>query len=112
MSRNRSKSSALASLLSIHPVCRCELTELGYYDLFLLHSPHGGRDARLTRYKALLEAKARGLVRTVGVSNLCVVIIFGVRYMAMFSLQLGEAYQGNRGSGVGKTCREPNRGEK
>jgi len=40
-----------------------------YYDLFLLHSPHGGRDARLTRYKALLEAKARGLVRTVGVSN-------------------------------------------
>jgi diketogulonate reductase-like aldo/keto reductase len=40
-----------------------------YYDLFLLHSPHGGRDARLARYKAVLEAKARGLVRTAGVSN-------------------------------------------
>lgn len=42
---------------------------LGYYDLFLIHSPHGGRDARLAKYKAVLEAKARGLVRTAGVSN-------------------------------------------
>ncbi|KAG6378978.1 hypothetical protein JVT61DRAFT_13266 [Boletus reticuloceps] len=33
------------------------------------HYPHGGRDARLARCKDLLEAKARGLVRTVGVSN-------------------------------------------
>ncbi|KAH0840179.1 NADP-dependent oxidoreductase domain-containing protein [Lanmaoa asiatica] len=40
-----------------------------YYDLFLVHSPHGGRDARVARYKAVVEAKARGLVRTVGVSN-------------------------------------------
>jgi len=40
-----------------------------YYDLFLIHSPHGRRDERLAKYKALLEAKARGLVRTIGVSN-------------------------------------------
>jgi len=40
-----------------------------YYDLFLVHSAHGGRDERLAKYKALLEAKKRGLVRTVGVSN-------------------------------------------
>ncbi|KAF8558712.1 Aldo/keto reductase [Imleria badia] len=40
-----------------------------YYDLFLVHAPHGGREARIAKYKALLEAKKRGLVRTVGVSN-------------------------------------------
>ncbi|KAG9317716.1 hypothetical protein JVU11DRAFT_1930 [Chiua virens] len=40
-----------------------------YYDLFLIHSPHGGRNGRLARYKALVEAKARGLVRAIGVSN-------------------------------------------
>ncbi|KAI9574410.1 NADP-dependent oxidoreductase domain-containing protein [Boletus coccyginus] len=40
-----------------------------YYDLFLVHSPHGRRNGRLARYRALLEAKNQGLVRTVGVSN-------------------------------------------
>lgn len=76
MSRSRSKSSALASLVSTQPVHRRQLTKLGYYDLFLVHSPHDGRDGRLARYRALLEAKNRGLVRTVGVSNLCVAITF------------------------------------
>ncbi|EIW76281.1 Aldo keto reductase [Coniophora puteana RWD-64-598 SS2] len=40
-----------------------------YYDLYLLHSPHGGKELRLKAYRGLLEAKKKGLVRTVGVSN-------------------------------------------
>ncbi|KAH7887474.1 NADP-dependent oxidoreductase domain-containing protein [Phlebopus sp. FC_14] len=41
----------------------------GYYDLYLIHSPHGGKTIRLDTYKALLDAKAAGLIRSVGVSN-------------------------------------------
>ncbi|KAF9238820.1 NADP-dependent oxidoreductase domain-containing protein [Melanogaster broomeanus] len=41
----------------------------GYYDLYLIHSPHGGPDTRLATYKALLKAKSDGLIRSVGVSN-------------------------------------------
>ncbi|EIW77499.1 Aldo keto reductase [Coniophora puteana RWD-64-598 SS2] len=40
-----------------------------YYDLFLLHSPHGGKEKRLKGWRGLLEAKRKGLVRSVGVSN-------------------------------------------
>ncbi|KAG1745130.1 NADP-dependent oxidoreductase domain-containing protein [Suillus paluster] len=40
-----------------------------YYDLYLTHSALGGKDARLAAYKALLDAKADGLIRSVGVSN-------------------------------------------
>ncbi|KIJ69861.1 hypothetical protein HYDPIDRAFT_23024 [Hydnomerulius pinastri MD-312] len=41
----------------------------GYYDLYLIHSPHGGQDTRLETYRALLKAKSDGLIRSVGVSN-------------------------------------------
>ncbi|CAL1708217.1 unnamed protein product [Somion occarium] len=40
-----------------------------YIDLYLIHSPPAGKENRLTKYKALLEAKRQGKVRTVGVSN-------------------------------------------
>ncbi|KAF9234526.1 NADP-dependent oxidoreductase domain-containing protein [Melanogaster broomeanus] len=40
-----------------------------YYDLYLTHSAHGGKALRLATYKALLDAKAAGLIRSVGVSN-------------------------------------------
>ncbi|KAG2148945.1 NADP-dependent oxidoreductase domain-containing protein [Suillus clintonianus] len=40
-----------------------------YYDLYLTHSPIGGKEARLSAYKALLDGKASGLIRSVGVSN-------------------------------------------
>ena len=42
---------------------------LGYVDLFLLHSPYGGREARLTSWKALEDAIDAGEVRMGGVSN-------------------------------------------
>ena len=43
--------------------------KLGYIDLMLLHSPHGGREGRLGAWKALVEAQATGKIRSIGVSN-------------------------------------------
>jgi diketogulonate reductase-like aldo/keto reductase len=42
---------------------------LGYIDLFLLHSPYGGRKARLDSWKAVEDAIDAGEVRAGGVSN-------------------------------------------
>lgn len=46
-----------------------EASGLGYIDLFLLHSPYGGRKARLTSWRALEDAVLAGEVRMAGVSN-------------------------------------------
>jgi diketogulonate reductase-like aldo/keto reductase len=43
--------------------------QFDYIDLFLIHDPLSGKDLRLATYKALLEAKAAGKIRAVGVSN-------------------------------------------
>ncbi|KAL4244416.1 NADP-dependent oxidoreductase domain superfamily protein [Abortiporus biennis] len=40
-----------------------------YLDLFLIHSPPRGTQARLNMWKGLIEAKAAGKVRSIGVSN-------------------------------------------
>ncbi|KAK0629556.1 aldo/keto reductase [Bombardia bombarda] len=42
---------------------------LGYIDLFLLHSPYGGPDARLTSWRAVEDAVRDGEVKMAGVSN-------------------------------------------
>ncbi|OAA66541.1 aldo-keto reductase [Niveomyces insectorum RCEF 264] len=42
---------------------------LGYIDLFLLHSPYGGREARLTSWRAVEDAIDAGEIRSGGVSN-------------------------------------------
>lgn len=42
---------------------------LGYIDLFLLHSPYGGKEARLNSWRALEDAVLEGEVRIPGVSN-------------------------------------------
>ncbi|OTB02316.1 hypothetical protein M426DRAFT_322742 [Hypoxylon sp. CI-4A] len=46
-----------------------EACGLGYIDLFLLHSPYGGREARLTSWKAVEDAIDEGEVKSGGVSN-------------------------------------------
>ncbi|RYP36945.1 hypothetical protein DL767_003193 [Monosporascus sp. MG133] len=48
---------------------------LGYVDLFLLHSPYGGAEARRTSWKALEDAVLEGEVKSAGVSN------YGVRHI-------------------------------
>ncbi|PVI07967.1 Aldo/keto reductase [Periconia macrospinosa] len=48
---------------------------LGYIDLFLLHSPYGGRKARLDSWRALEDAIDDGEIRTAGVSN------YGVKHL-------------------------------
>ncbi|KAI1407074.1 aldo-keto reductase family 1 member E1 [Hypoxylon sp. FL1857] len=52
-----------------------EACGLGYIDLFLLHSPYGGPEARLTSWKALEDAIEEGEVKSGGVSN------YGVRHI-------------------------------
>ena len=42
---------------------------LGYIDLFLLHSPYGGKKARLESWRAVEDAIKAGEVKIGGVSN-------------------------------------------
>jgi len=48
---------------------------LGYIDLFLLHSPYGGKKARLESWRAVEDAIEDGEVRMGGVSN------YGVKHL-------------------------------
>lgn len=49
---------------------------LGYIDLFLLHSPYGGKKARLDSWKAVEDAIDDGEVKIGGVSN------YGVKHVS------------------------------
>ncbi|TCD64046.1 hypothetical protein EIP91_004595 [Steccherinum ochraceum] len=48
---------------------------LGYIDLYLLHSPIGGPEARRESWRAVCDAKEEGKLRSIGVSN------FGVAHI-------------------------------
>jgi diketogulonate reductase-like aldo/keto reductase len=50
---------------------------LGYIDLFLLHSPYGGKKARLDSWRAVEDAIEVGEVRIGGVSN------YGVKHASV-----------------------------
>lgn len=52
-----------------------EACGLGYVDLFLLHSPYGGEEARITSWRAVEDAIEEGKVKMGGVSN------FGVSHV-------------------------------
>jgi len=52
-----------------------ERAGLGYIDLFLLHSPYGGKSKRLESWRAVEDAILDGEVKTGGVSN------FGVKHL-------------------------------
>jgi diketogulonate reductase-like aldo/keto reductase len=53
---------------------------LGYIDLYLLHSPYGGRSRRLECWRAVEDAIEDGEVRAGGVSN------FGVKHVSTLYL--------------------------
>jgi len=53
---------------------------LGYIDLFLLHSPYGGKQKRLESWRAVEDAVSEGEVRIGGVSN------FGVKHVSLVVL--------------------------
>jgi diketogulonate reductase-like aldo/keto reductase len=50
---------------------------LGYLDLYLLHSPYGGKEQRLACWRAVEDAIEEGVVRAGGVSN------FGVKHVSI-----------------------------
>lgn len=46
-----------------------QITRLSYVDLYLLHSPYGGKENRIGAWKALVEGVEAGKIRSIGVSN-------------------------------------------
>ncbi|KIW92391.1 uncharacterized protein Z519_07375 [Cladophialophora bantiana CBS 173.52] len=52
-----------------------EASGLGYIDLFLLHSPYGGKSARLSSWRAIEDAIQDGEIKLGGVSN------FGIKHL-------------------------------
>ena len=57
-----------------------EASSLEYVDLFLLHSPYGGKEARLASWRALEDAVQDGEVKMAGVSN------YGVAHVSCMKL--------------------------
>ena len=70
LSSNSSYDAARKSITTSVKTCG-----LGYIDLFLLHSPYGGKQARLESWRAVEDAVEAGEVKIGGVSN------FGVRHL-------------------------------
>ncbi|XP_057302460.1 9,11-endoperoxide prostaglandin H2 reductase-like [Hydractinia symbiolongicarpus] len=64
---------------------RESLTRLGldYVDLFLIHSPHGGKN--IETWKAFVELKQEGLTKSIGVSNFNVQHLKGLMASGMES---------------------------
>jgi len=67
---------------------------LDYIDLYLIHSPYGGKDGRLGVWKALVEAVEAGKIRSIGVSN------YGVHHLEELETYIKQVDQ-EKGAGKG-----------
>lgn len=72
-----------------------KLSGLDYIDLFLLHAPFGGSEARKGAWKALVEAVEAGKVRSIGVSN------YGVHHLDELLVHIKELEAERGGAGKG-----------
>lgn len=71
-----------------------ERTGLDYIDLFLLHAPYGGKEARIGAWKALVEGVKEGKIRSIGVSN------YGVHHLEELEGWIKET-ESKEGKGAG-----------
>ncbi|KAM7204736.1 NADP-dependent oxidoreductase domain containing protein [Naviculisporaceae sp. PSN 640] len=73
----KNSASAESVRTSINKSLDAVVPQLGYIDLFLLHSPLGGKEARLNSWKTLEEfvLSEEGKIKSIGVSN------YGVKHI-------------------------------
>jgi diketogulonate reductase-like aldo/keto reductase len=69
-------------------------TGLDYIDLYLLHAPFGGKEARIGAWKALVEAVEAGKIRSIGVSN------YGVHHLEELAAWQKEQEAAGKNGGV------------
>lgn len=69
-------------------------TGLEYIDLYLIHAPYGGKEARQGTWRALLEAQQSGKIKSIGVSN------YGVHHLEELESYIKELESSN-GEGQG-----------
>ena len=69
-------------------------TGLDYIDLYLIHAPYGGKEARRGTWRALVEAQQSGKIRSIGVSN------YGVHHLDELESYIKELEKDN-GEGKG-----------
>jgi diketogulonate reductase-like aldo/keto reductase len=71
-----------------------KVTGLDYVDLYLLHSPYGGKENRIGAWKALVEGVQQGKIRSIGVSN------YGVHHLDELEAYIKET-ESHQGEGKG-----------
>lgn len=62
-------------------------SNLGYFDLYLIHAPFGGPETRKGAWRAMVEAKRDGKIRSLGVSN------YGVHHLQELEDYIGQLEQ-------------------
>ncbi|KPI34548.1 uncharacterized protein AB675_7387 [Cyphellophora attinorum] len=67
---------------------------LEYFDLYLIHAPYGGSETRKGAWRAMVDAKGEGKVRSLGVSN------FGLHHLRELEGYIAELEK-ERGKGKG-----------
>jgi diketogulonate reductase-like aldo/keto reductase len=71
-----------------------QITGFEYVDLYLLHSPYGGKENRIGAWKALVEGVRDGKIRSIGVSN------YGVHHLDELEAYIKET-DAKEGKGMG-----------